>query len=114
MAEEMGFREICVEGDALTVIRKLTLATEDRSSIRSIIHAIKKKSYRFSSIQFQYVPREANTVAHEMVMEGKKFDGPQYWMEKVQCAVQDLVNRERISTNGGQNVSDESGCNNGG
>lgn len=49
-----------------------------------------------------------------MVMEGKKFDGPQYWMEKVQCAVQDLVNRERISTNGGQNVSDESGCNNGG
>lgn len=24
MAKEMGFREICVEGDALTVIRKLT------------------------------------------------------------------------------------------
>ncbi|KAK5841122.1 hypothetical protein PVK06_010030 [Gossypium arboreum] len=101
MAKEMGFREICVEGDALMVIRKLTLATEDRSSIKSIIHVIKEKSYRFSSIQFQYVQKEANTVAHEIAIEGKKFDGPQYWIEEVPCAVQDLVNRERISTNGG-------------
>ncbi|MBA0827920.1 hypothetical protein Goarm_012659, partial [Gossypium armourianum] len=32
MAEEMGFQDICVEGDALTVIRKLNSAEEDRSS----------------------------------------------------------------------------------
>ncbi|MBA0576099.1 hypothetical protein Golob_024488, partial [Gossypium lobatum] len=31
MAEEMGFQDMCVEGDALTVIRKLNSAEEDRS-----------------------------------------------------------------------------------
>ncbi|MBA0821847.1 hypothetical protein Goarm_018682, partial [Gossypium armourianum] len=33
MAEEMGFQDICVERDALTVIRKLIAAVEDRSCI---------------------------------------------------------------------------------
>ncbi|MBA0827921.1 hypothetical protein Goarm_012659 [Gossypium armourianum] len=37
MAEEMGFQDICVEGDALTVIRKLNSAEEDRSCISSLI-----------------------------------------------------------------------------
>ncbi|MBA0548730.1 hypothetical protein Golob_019812 [Gossypium lobatum] len=33
MAKEMGFQDICVERDALTVIRKLITAVEDRSYI---------------------------------------------------------------------------------
>lgn len=37
VAEEMGFREICVEGEARTVMRKLNSAEEDRSSTSSLI-----------------------------------------------------------------------------
>ncbi|KAH1032788.1 hypothetical protein J1N35_044962 [Gossypium stocksii] len=50
MAEEMGFQDICVEGDVLTLIRKLTLAIEDRSCIRSFIQEIKGKSHKFRSV----------------------------------------------------------------
>ncbi|MBA0636042.1 hypothetical protein Godav_028932 [Gossypium davidsonii] len=31
LAEDMGFQEVCIEGDALTIIRKLNSVDEDRS-----------------------------------------------------------------------------------
>ncbi|MBA0615067.1 hypothetical protein Godav_015260, partial [Gossypium davidsonii] len=34
MAEDMGFQNICIERDALTIICKLNFAEEDRSCIR--------------------------------------------------------------------------------
>ncbi|KAH1046986.1 hypothetical protein J1N35_037770 [Gossypium stocksii] len=37
LAEELGFRDICVEGDTLSIIRKLNFEEEDRSSVRSLI-----------------------------------------------------------------------------
>lgn len=72
MAEEIGFYEIQVEGDALTVIRKLNLETKDRSCIRVYIQEIKRKSLGFIIIKFKHVPRVANIVAHGMAMEGWK------------------------------------------
>ncbi|MFQ6623649.1 hypothetical protein Gotur_003346, partial [Gossypium turneri] len=50
--------------DALTVIRKLISAVEDRSCIRSLIQEIKGRTSKFRSLQFTHVPREANKVAH--------------------------------------------------
>ncbi|MFQ6623650.1 hypothetical protein Gotur_003347 [Gossypium turneri] len=47
MAEEIGFRDICVEGDALTIIRKLISVVEDRSCIRSLIQEIKGRTSKF-------------------------------------------------------------------
>ncbi|MBA0602780.1 hypothetical protein Gorai_002949, partial [Gossypium raimondii] len=44
VAEEMGFQDVCVEGDVLTVIRKLNFAEEDRSSISSLIKEIKGRA----------------------------------------------------------------------
>ncbi|KAK5818355.1 hypothetical protein PVK06_023290 [Gossypium arboreum] len=70
MAEEMGFQDICVEGDALTIIRKLNFAEEDRSSISSLIKEIKGRVFNFRSLNFKHVPREANTAAHAMAKEG--------------------------------------------
>ncbi|KAH1115042.1 hypothetical protein J1N35_008420 [Gossypium stocksii] len=98
MAKEMGFQDICVEGDALIVI--------------SFIQEIKGKSHRFRSVQFKHVPREANKVVHGLAMEGWKYDGPQYWMEEAPGAVEELVNCDRNRTNGGRNDSDESGHSN--
>ncbi|MBA0839170.1 hypothetical protein Goarm_004931 [Gossypium armourianum] len=47
MAEEMGFQDICVEGDALTVIRKLNFAEEDRSS-----HGMALEGRRYEDPQY--------------------------------------------------------------
>ncbi|KAG8472055.1 hypothetical protein CXB51_036938 [Gossypium anomalum] len=76
MTEKMGFQDVDVEGDALTIIRKITLESEDRSFIRGYIQEIKRKSTRFRSIKFNHIQREANKVAHGLAKEGWKYDGP--------------------------------------
>ncbi|KAG8473535.1 hypothetical protein CXB51_035829 [Gossypium anomalum] len=100
MAEELGFQEVDVEGDALTVIRKINLESEYRSYIRGYIQEIKRKAGSFRSIKFLHIQREANRVAHRLAKEGWKFDDPQNWMEEVPSEMEDLVNRDRNSNNG--------------
>ncbi|KAG8488805.1 hypothetical protein CXB51_016808 [Gossypium anomalum] len=65
MAEEMRFQDIIVEGDALTIIRKLNSDENDKSSISSLIKEIKERGHRFRKLRFEYVPRGANKVAME-------------------------------------------------
>lgn len=65
MAEEMDFQDVVVEGDALTLIRKL------KSS------------------------REANHVAHRMARAGRHYESPQYWIEEAPIAVVELIDCER-------------------
>ncbi|KAK5777635.1 uncharacterized protein LOC108481412 [Gossypium arboreum] len=112
MAENLGFQEVEVEGDALTVIKKLTLNSEDKSTIRGYIQEIKRKACIFRSIQFSHIPREANRVAHELGREGWRFEDPQYWMEEVPNTVEDLVNRDRNHNNGRRDNNNESGSGN--
>ncbi|MBA0669688.1 hypothetical protein Goklo_024635, partial [Gossypium klotzschianum] len=44
MADDMGFQDICIEGDALTIICKLNFAEEDRSCISNLIKEIKGRA----------------------------------------------------------------------
>ncbi|MBA0822290.1 hypothetical protein Goarm_019099 [Gossypium armourianum] len=69
MAEEMGFQDICVEGNALTVIRRLNSAEEDRSCISSVIQEINGRAPKFRRMWFRFMPREANKAAHGMTLE---------------------------------------------
>ncbi|KAA3472468.1 reverse transcriptase [Gossypium australe] len=64
------------EMDALTIVRKLNSAEEDRSSVSSLIQEIKGRKPIFRRLSFQYVPREANKVAHEMAKEGCYYEFP--------------------------------------
>ncbi|PPD89945.1 hypothetical protein GOBAR_DD13118 [Gossypium barbadense] len=66
--KELGFRDVCVEGDALTVIR---------------------------SLQFRFVPREANVTTHGLAMEGRQYGYPMYWVEEVPKEVERLVDKDR-------------------
>lgn len=95
MAEEMGFQDIIVEGDALTIIRKLNSSVEDKSNISSLIKEIKGRKHRFRSLSFKYVTREANKAAHGMAQEGRQRDKPQYWIEEAAAAVVGLIDHDR-------------------
>ncbi|XP_016690590.1 uncharacterized protein [Gossypium hirsutum] len=101
MAEEIGFQDICVEGDALTVIRKLNSTKEDRSCISSMIQEINGRTPNFRRMCFRFVPREANKAVHGMAMEGWRYDNPLYWMEEVPRAVEGLVNCDRSGRDDG-------------
>lgn len=57
-ASELGFSKITVEGDSLTVLKKLRNSEADRSIIGGLIDEIKERSRAFSSIEFRHIPRE--------------------------------------------------------
>ncbi|TYH80252.1 hypothetical protein ES332_D03G120200v1 [Gossypium tomentosum] len=95
LAEEMGFQDVCFEGDALTIIRKLRATDEDKSCIRSLIKRLRKKGRRFRRLSFKHIPREANKVAHAMAKYGERYEHPQFWIEEAPLAIEFLVNQER-------------------
>ncbi|MBA0791596.1 hypothetical protein Gohar_016167 [Gossypium harknessii] len=95
LAEDMGFQDVCIEGDALTIIRKLRSADEDRSCISSLIKEIKGRGCRFRRLSFKHIPREANKAAHTMAKDGGRYEQPRFWIEETSHVVEILVNQER-------------------
>ncbi|KAK8612429.1 hypothetical protein V6N13_092545 [Hibiscus sabdariffa] len=55
LAHELSFHNIIIEGDSLTVIKKLNSASTDRSLISMFISDIKHLSEGFESITFNFV-----------------------------------------------------------
>ncbi|KAH1075466.1 hypothetical protein J1N35_027794 [Gossypium stocksii] len=80
--ENISDPEICVEGDALTIIRKLNSVEEDRSCISNLIKEIKRRSQTFRKLSFKHVPKGANKAAHAMAKEGRRQEGPRFWIEE--------------------------------
>ncbi|MBA0802805.1 hypothetical protein Gohar_013075, partial [Gossypium harknessii] len=70
---EIGFRHVQIEGDSLTIIKKLHTSTDDRSFLSPIIADIKHMLGFFEQITFHYVKREANTAAHTLAKEGCRY-----------------------------------------
>ncbi|MBA0859145.1 hypothetical protein Goshw_003715 [Gossypium schwendimanii] len=95
LAEEMGFQDVCIEGDVLTIIHELRAADEDRSCISSLIKEIKERGYRFRRLSFKHIPKEANKAAHAMAKHRGHYKHPQFWIEEAPYAVEILVNQER-------------------
>ncbi|MBA0845513.1 hypothetical protein Goarm_022876 [Gossypium armourianum] len=95
LAEEMGFQDVCIEGGAPTIIRKLRAADEDRSCISNLIKEIKERRCRFRRLSFKHIPREANKAVHAMAKHGGHYEHPRFWIEEAPHAVEILVNQER-------------------
>ncbi|KAA3457116.1 reverse transcriptase [Gossypium australe] len=69
---ELDLREVEIEGDSRTVIRKIQEKEEDRSEIFAYIEDAKRRSSLFRSCHFLFIKREANMVAHLIATEGFK------------------------------------------
>lgn len=69
---DLGLLEAEIEGDALTVIRKLRDVSEDISETRAFIKDGKRLSRCFHTCQFQHVRRSANRVSHLLATESLK------------------------------------------
>lgn len=63
----MGLRRVVIEGDALSVIRRVKALKEDRSVLRSYIQDIQILSKGFEECRFQKISRFGNGVANELV-----------------------------------------------
>ncbi|KAK9005803.1 hypothetical protein V6N11_043223 [Hibiscus sabdariffa] len=82
-AIDLGFRSIHVEGDSLTIIKKLTSATLDKSTIIPIIRDILLLRGSLEAITFSFVGKKRNKAAHELAKLGLQYSEPMYWIESV-------------------------------
>ncbi|KAL4388728.1 hypothetical protein GQ457_09G011270 [Hibiscus cannabinus] len=94
IAFEMGFHQIQVEGDSLTVIKKLQSRIADKSILHSIISYINNKKCCFDAITFSYVGRRGNEVVHALARIGLHFGNPQYWFGEVPATVEEVVRQD--------------------
>ncbi|KAK8507581.1 hypothetical protein V6N11_074043 [Hibiscus sabdariffa] len=81
-AKDLGFPRVIIEGDSLTIIKKINSDSADRSSIYPIVRDIKFLTRSFTSISFRFVRREANNAAHALARECRNYLDPRYWMEQ--------------------------------
>ncbi|KAK8545753.1 hypothetical protein V6N12_026575 [Hibiscus sabdariffa] len=82
LAMDVGLSNVIIEGDSLTVIKKINAGSHDRSVIAPIIVDIKELAKNFSAISFRFVRREANKVVHALARECRSCQTPYYWLEE--------------------------------
>ncbi|GMI68159.1 hypothetical protein HRI_000485200 [Hibiscus trionum] len=82
LVKVLGFSRVLVEGDSLTIIKKLNSFSEDLSSIRPLILDIKEAAKGLQEVHFRFVHREANNVVHTLAREGRLHAWLMYWIEE--------------------------------
>ncbi|KAK8493194.1 hypothetical protein V6N11_062920 [Hibiscus sabdariffa] len=93
-AIDLGFRSIQMEGDSLTVIKKLVSPSIDRSIISPIILDIKSKLGFFEKVTFSHVRRQGNQAAHALAKESLHLPLPRFWNEAAPSAVESIALRD--------------------
>ncbi|KAL4272321.1 hypothetical protein GQ457_13G021040 [Hibiscus cannabinus] len=79
--EEIGCREVLVEGESRSVMQKLTSSVADVSILHPIIATVKALACRFRSCRFLFAGRNNNKASHAMARVGclESVDG--FWIE---------------------------------
>ncbi|KAK8605318.1 hypothetical protein V6N13_102100 [Hibiscus sabdariffa] len=87
-------QSIHVEGDSLTVIKKVSSSFSNKSIIRPIISNIKSKVVFFEKITFFHVGRRGNEAAHVLAQAYQRFQLPRYWIEDAPPDVEQIALRD--------------------
>ncbi|MBA0606411.1 hypothetical protein Godav_018874, partial [Gossypium davidsonii] len=88
-----GFRE--VEGDSLTIIKKLRVPVEDRLAISVLIKEIRVRAQNFDSVEYSFIPRQGYSAAHTLAVECWRFEGPRVWIEEALVVVETEADRDQ-------------------
>ncbi|KAK5786457.1 hypothetical protein PVK06_041094 [Gossypium arboreum] len=90
-ALEMGFQCLQLEGDSLSIIKKLKSKMEDRSVLRPIIQSIHILLRQFEKAVYLFVPRTVNRAAHTLALEGRRCQLPCFWTEEAPNSVRKMA-----------------------
>ncbi|KAK8686291.1 hypothetical protein V6N13_125318 [Hibiscus sabdariffa] len=86
-AQDLGFRSIIIEGDSLSVFKKVTSANFDKSVISPIIRDILSLRDLFQSVTFAFVGRQGNEAAHMLAKLGFRQPEVRIWVEEAPASV---------------------------
>lgn len=97
-ARLMGFRCLEVEGDSLTVIKKLQARINDKSILRSIIIHIRELEHYFDKVVYLFVPRSVNAAAYALAAEGRRSRRSGLWNDGIPTSLSSVLERDRKSS----------------
>ncbi|GMI97004.1 hypothetical protein like AT4G29090 [Hibiscus trionum] len=95
LALDLGFRNAVVEGDALSIIKKLHAAGEDRSEVSALVWSALHLAKSFQRISFAFVAREGNIAAHELARTPLTSASEIVWVEEAPASVEALAAVDR-------------------
>ncbi|XVF81296.1 hypothetical protein PTKIN_Ptkin15bG0144000 [Pterospermum kingtungense] len=78
----LGFTDIILEGDALSIVKGINDVGEDLSPIGVILQEAKQRKTSFRQCQVVHVARYANNVAHMLAKFGLTCDVERIWIEE--------------------------------
>ncbi|KAK8512169.1 hypothetical protein V6N12_031896 [Hibiscus sabdariffa] len=95
LAADLNFHNVVVEGDSLTVIKKLQAPVKDRSLICMLIQNIQRRFGDFFSLTFQHCQRNRNKVAHKIAQLGCSFSFSSIWIEEAPPVIEAANEEDR-------------------
>ncbi|XP_026459230.1 uncharacterized protein LOC113359875 [Papaver somniferum] len=95
LARRKGFRDIILEGDSITVINALKYAHyKPNWRIQSTIDIIRDELSLFRSVDFRYVKKTANNVAHNVAALGVTSHSSNEWFTLPPSCIAQLIASE--------------------
>ncbi|KAK8972693.1 hypothetical protein V6N11_012888 [Hibiscus sabdariffa] len=95
LAANLNFHNVVVEGDSLSVIKKLQAPVKDRSLICMLIQNIQRRFGDFFSLTFQHCQRNRNKVAHKIAQLGCSFSFSSIWIEEAPLVIEAATEEDR-------------------
>jgi len=93
---EVGFFDVILEGDAKQVLQTINSNPHFLSKFGHFIESIHHEKRNFRSVDFSFIPREGNAVAHALAAEASKQKVNNAWFEELPSRFSNFVTREQI------------------
>ncbi|KAL4272451.1 hypothetical protein GQ457_13G023230 [Hibiscus cannabinus] len=80
---DLGFDSAVIEGDSLTIIKKLQASSSDLSELSAIIFEVQAKAKTLRNCSFNFTSRASNQVAHIISKDFSLNSGDRFWVEEI-------------------------------
>ncbi|KAL4368101.1 hypothetical protein GQ457_05G029660 [Hibiscus cannabinus] len=80
---DLGFDSAVIEGDSLTIIKKLQASTSDLSELSAIIFEVQAKAKTLRNCSFNFTSRASNQVAHIIAKDFSLNSSDRFWVEEI-------------------------------
>ena len=83
LAINLGFKEVDIEGDSITIVNALLNSAPCCTLYGHLVNDTKNAAHSFLSVQFLHVKRDGNLVAHSLTKRARFSKPFEVWMEFV-------------------------------
>jgi hypothetical protein len=96
-ALENGYRQVCFEGDALTIVKEVNSTSPCDSSHGHIVEDIRTGLLSFDLSSFIHVKREANLAAHVLAKQVCKLAATSFRWHCIPSCISGIIRKEESS-----------------